>query len=210
MPAVSNPFGALDNIILPALLPCPPGSSLVAYSSTTQCANDNFTLKSNPAPNDVLTGGVYFISGTLTLKAQTSISGTGLLVLLPGASIDTKGGGTITITGNASLTTTQLPSVFQNYASSTCGQSCLLDNLVIYDQSKVGISMGGKSNLNFSGNIYAPGAAVTFQGTPSVSGCGELIAASIAFSGDSGFDNRMCSSTFHQPTPSSQYVALVQ
>ena len=47
-----------------------------------------------------LTAGVYFISGTLTLKGGSSITGTGVtFILLPGATIDTKGGGTLTTHG---------------------------------------------------------------------------------------------------------------
>ena len=150
---------------------------------------------------DAIYSGVYFISGTLSLKGQSQIKGTGLLILLPGASIDTKGGGSISLAPNASVTNAMLPTALQPDAS-------LLANMVIYDRDGSAISMGGNSNLNFTGNIYAPTAAVSFQGNPTVNACGELIAASIQFSGNATFDNSGCSSAT-KITPQ-QYVALVQ
>ena len=211
-PQATNPFSALDSATLPTLSNCPK-NVLTAYSAANACTNNGDKFTGNG--NTPLSGGVYFISGTLTLTGGYTITGTALFILLPGASIDTKGGGTITITANASLTKSQLPPALQQYASDytpscTLTTTCLLNNMAIYDQDGTAITMGGNSNLNFSGNIYAPKAAVTFQGNPTVSACGELIAASIAFNGNATFDNSHCAANFKATTSISQYVALVQ
>ena len=209
MPPVTDPFSALDGDTLPTLPNCPSSNLLYAYSATYSangvtpptgpCTNNNFGLTGQNA--DALSGGVYFISGTLSLKGGASITGTGLFILLSGASIDTKGGGTISITGNASVATSQVPMALQRDVN-------LLANMAIYDKDGSAISLGGNSSLTFNGNIYAPNAAVTFQGNPTVNACGELIAASIAFNGNATFDNTGCSAATKIATQ--QYVQLVQ
>ncbi|MHC2258075.1 Flp pilus assembly protein TadG [Bradyrhizobium embrapense] len=204
MPPVTNPFSALDSVTLPTLADCSNSSSLTAYSATTPCKNNNVSLTGNGALN--LTGGVYFISGTLTLKGNSSISGTALFILLPGASFSMKGTGTITISGNASVTSSQVPSALQPYLS-------LLSYMAIYDQSNVAVQFGGNSNINLSGTMYAPNASVTFQGNPTIdlgggNGCGELVAASIAFNGNATFNDTGCPTNTVPSTP--QYVQLVQ
>ena len=206
MPPVTNPFSALDSVTLPTLANCSSSSSLTAYAAATPCKNNNVSLTGNTTIN--LTGGVYFISGTLTLKGNTSITGTALFILLPGASFSMKGTGTITITGNASVTSSQVPSALQS--PTILG---LLSYMAIYDQSSVAVQFGGNSNINLSGTMYAPNASVTFQGNPTIDlgggkGCGELIAASIAFNGSANFNSTGCPANNVPSTP--QYVQLVQ
>ena len=207
MPPITNPFSALDGVTLPMLPNCT-GSGLVAYSAATPCTNNGFTLKGNSNPV-VLTGGVYFISGTLSMNGQTSISGTALFILLPGASFLLKGGASISITANPTsgpnvLTNAMLPTALQPDIG-------LLANMAMYDRetaANASLSLGGNSSLTFNGNIYAPDVAMTFQGNPTVNACGELIAKSLAFNGNATFDNSNCSSaTKFIPQ---QYVALVQ
>ncbi len=84
--------------------------------------------------------------------------------------------------------------------------------MAIYDASATAVQFGGTSNINVTGNIYAPTAAVTFQGNPTISlangkSCGELIAASIKFAGNATFDDSGCTKA---EIPGSQYVSLVQ
>jgi hypothetical protein len=86
--------------------------------------------------------------------------------------------------------------------------------MAIYDASAAGVQFGGNSNINMTGNIYAPTAAVTFQGNPTltlsgVNSCGELIAASIAFNGNATF-NDAGTGCGASETPNAQYVSLVQ
>jgi Flp pilus assembly protein TadG len=214
-PPIANPFSALDgalatlcgaNPTLPTRcgLPKCTGSGLVAYTAATPCTNDGAKTKGNTAVT--LAAGVYFISGTLTLTGGSSITGTGVtFILLPGATIDTKGGGTLTLTGpTAAPSTSSLPAALQS-------QAALFQYMAIYDGSATAVTFGGNSNINLTGNIYAPTAAVTFQGNPTINvngnGCGELIAASIAFNGNATFDSTGCSTA--TKLSSSQYVQLV-
>lgn len=218
MPPVSNPFSALDgaltalcgaNPTLPATcgLPnCPNTGLLVPYTPTNKCTNKNFSITGNKT--DPLTPGVYFISGTLRMTGTTVISGTGVtFILLPGATIDTKGGGTLTLTGPTTVpSTSSLPVPLQPYAG-------LFQYMAMYDASATAVTFGGNSNINLTGNIYAPTAAVTFQGNPTINlgggnGCGELIAASIAFNGNATFNSDGCS-TATKPSIT-RYVRLVQ
>jgi hypothetical protein len=204
MPPVTDPFSALDSVTMPTLTKCSDSSSLTAYSASNACKNNNVILTGNTTIT--LAGGVYFISGTLTLKGTTAINGTALFILLPGASFTMKGTGTINVTGNASLTNAQLPTALQPDAS-------LLADMAFWDLDSSAIQIGGNTQITFAGNMYAPNAAVTFQGNPVINlsggkGCGELIAASIAFNGNATFDDSGCpAGTTITPQ---QYVALVQ
>jgi hypothetical protein len=83
----------------------------------------------------------------------------------------------------------------------------------MYDASATAVTFGGNSNINLTGNIYAPNADVTFQGNPTIAvggagGCGQLIAKSVAFNGNATFDTTGCPS--QTKLPKSQYVQLVQ
>ena len=69
--------------------------------------------------------------------------------------------------------------------------------MAIYDASNATVQFGGTSNINITGNIYAPTAAVTFQGNPTLNlgnghNCGELVAASIKWAGNATFDDSGC------------------
>jgi Flp pilus assembly protein TadG len=209
-PPVTNPFSALDSTTMPTLSNCK-GSGLTPYSAATPCTNNNVKLSGN---GNTPVNGVYFISGTLTLTGTVSIQGTALFILLPGASIDTKGGGTINITGIPDVTSSQVPAAFQPYAEPSCQTtsppSCLFNNMAIYDQSNVPVSIGGTSNINFDGSMYLPNEAVTLQGNPTLdnSNCEELIAGSIAFNGNPTFNVSGCSK--YTPQPISQAVWLMQ
>ena len=129
---VTNPFSGLDGDLTTlcganptnypdarcGLSTCPTASGLlVPYTATNKCTNDGFTLKGNTP--DPLAAGVYFISGVLTLKGGSSITGTGVtFILLPGATIDTKGGGTLTLTAPTTAPgTSSLPTAVQSDAS---------------------------------------------------------------------------------------------
>jgi hypothetical protein len=230
-PPATNPFSNLDSDIntlcganpttpatcgLSTTGACKPGSTPVAYTAATPCANQ-VTTKGNTAVT--LAPGVYFISGTLTLKGGSSITGTGVtLILLPGANIDTSGGGTLTITAPTSApSAASLPAALQPDAA-------LFQYMALYDApctnnsstctTANNVKFGGNSNINITGNMYLPTAAVTFQGNPTLTlsganSCGELIAASLAFNGNATFNDAGtgCGVT---RTPTAQYVALVQ
>lgn len=223
----ANPFSALDgalttlcgaNPTLPAKcgLPVCPGSDLVAYvagSASTACTNNNTQTKGNANVSLAAGVSVYFISGTLTLKGGSIVSCTNpctgvTFILLPGASIDMKGGAMLTLKGPATApNASSLPAALQSSAA-------LFQYMSMYDASATAVTFGGNSNINLTGNIYAPNASVTFQGNPTIAvggtggACGQLIAASISFNGNATFDTTGCPS--QTKLPKSQYVQLVQ
>lgn len=201
MPPVTNPFSPLDAVTLPTLSNCsiakdaPPK----AYSAATPCKNNNYSL--GGMTDLTLPGGVYFISGTFELKGNASILGPALFIMLPGSSFSMKGSGTVNIQANPTLTAAQLPTVLQPYVN-------LLAKMSLYDQSSSALTIGGSSQVTFNSIMYAPHAAVTYQGNPVVGGCGELIAASISFNGNATFDSSGCPASTKPSSP--QYVKLVQ
>ncbi|MCK1315373.1 MULTISPECIES: pilus assembly protein TadG-related protein [unclassified Bradyrhizobium] len=224
MPApITNPFTALDGVLtslcganpsLPAkcgLPSCDTKSGLVAYNAAapaTRCTNDGYKTKGNTPPQTLPAGGVYFISGTLTMTSQSQIDGPGVtFILLPGAKFDMKGGAFLNIAGPASApSASSLPAALQPYAS-------LFQYMSIYYASAEPAQFGGNSNINLTGNIYAPKAAVIFQGNPTIAvggagGCGQLIAKSVEFNGNATFDTTGCPS--QTKLPKSQFVQLVQ
>jgi hypothetical protein len=85
--------------------------------------------------------------------------------------------------------------------------------MALYDASSSAAQFGGTSNINLTGNIYAPTAAVTFQGNPTLNlggnSCGELIAASVAFNGNATL-NDAGTGCGASETPQAQFVTLAQ
>ncbi|NEV00847.1 pilus assembly protein TadG-related protein [Bradyrhizobium uaiense] len=223
---VQNPYTALDGALTtlcganPSLptrcgLPVCTGSGLVAYTAATPCTNDKLHITSNGAIS--LNGAtstctpttafcVYFISGTLKITGTPTISGTATFILLPGATIDNTGNAVITIAG-PSTAPSSLPSALQSSAS-------LFQYMSMYDASATAVKFGGNTNINLTGTIYAPTAAVTFQGNPTINmgngtSCGQLIAKSVAFNGNATLDSSGCPTQVQVKGPP-QYVQLVQ
>jgi hypothetical protein len=150
MPApITNPFSALDgalttlcgaNPTLPAKCGLPSCNTKknndqpVPFTAATPCTNDGFKTTGNTAVPLAAGVSVYFISGTLTLTGGSSINCTNpctgvTFILLPGASIDTKGGGTLTLQGPPTApSTSSLPAALQSYAS-------LFQYMSMYDAS---------------------------------------------------------------------------
>ncbi|MGL3214928.1 DUF7305 domain-containing protein [Bradyrhizobium sp. BR 1433] len=114
----------------------------------------------------------------------------------------------ITIAGpSAAPSASSLPAALQSSAS-------LFQYMSMYDASAAAVQFGGNSNINLTGTIYAPNAAVTFQGNPTISmgngtSCGQLIAASVAFNGNATLDSSGCPTQVQVKSPP-QYVQLVQ
>jgi hypothetical protein len=235
MPApLPDPFSALDgalttmcgaNPALPATcgLPDCGGSTLVAYTAANPCTNGasgnnkGLHITSNSTENLC---GVYFIANTLKITGNPLIQNsstctTGVtFILLPGATIDNSGNATITIKGPTTApSASSLPAALQPDAA-------LFLDMVFYAAPSCSatsspcqnFTFGGNTQITLNGNIYAPTAAVTFQGNPTITvsgstGCGQLVAASIAFNGNATFNNNGCSSPTKLSRP--QYVQLV-
>lgn len=224
MPApVVNPFSALDgalttlcgaNPTLPAkcgLTACSPGNTLWAYTAAKPCTNDGVNIAGN---TPISLSGIYFISGTLKITGTPVISGTAIFILLPGATIDNKGNAAITITGPTTApSAASLPAALQSAASSFQYMALYAAPCASCSASVKSMTFGGNTNITLRGNIYAPTANVTFQGDPTVTvgggggGCGQLIAASVAFNGNATFNNSSCGTT---KLPTSQYARLWQ
>ena len=181
---VTNPFSALDGALttmcganpsLPATCglqtsgPCN-ATVLVAYTTTNPCTNNNLHITSNSTEN---LNGVYFISGILKITGTPTIQGTATFILLPGATINNQGNATITITAPTAPSTSSLPAALQPDAG-------LFQDMAIYAAPVSAVAhdnftFGGNTNINLKGNIYAPTAAVTFQGNPTINlGGGKL------------------------------------
>ena len=223
---VQNPYTALDGALTtlcganPSLptrcgLPVCAGSGLVAYTAATPCTNDSLHITSNGAISLNGAGStctpttsfcVYFISGTLKITGTPTISGTATFILLPGATINNQGNAVITIAG-PSTAPSSLPAALQASAS-------LFQYMSMYDASAAPVQFGGNTNINLTGTIYAPSAAVTFQGNPTINmgngtTCGQLIAASVAFNGNATLNSSGCPTQVQVKSPP-QYVQLVQ
>jgi len=221
-PIVPDPFAALDKAIrIPSNLTVTPGggpgtissncASLTAYNDSaaaTRCVNNTVTIGSDtPLP----TAGVYFFSGTLTVKKILSGSNV-VLVLLPGAHLVMQGSGQISVTSplvcGAGVVspcinpTTQLPARLRSVAS-------LLSRMSLYIANDPTPNTGGNPWIKADGTIYAPNSDLTFQGTPAVTSlpgtCFQVIAATIHINGSPNLDNTACPNK-----PQLQYVALVQ
>ncbi|MGY3343743.1 Flp pilus assembly protein TadG [Bradyrhizobium sp. USDA 4472] len=230
-----NPFSALDGVLTTLCganptLPATCGlqttgacnsSTLVAYTATNPCTNNNTHITSNGSEN-LGPGGntgcpasasscVYFISGTLKITGTPTISGTATFILLPGATINNQGNAVINITGPTTTSSLALPAALQSQATLFQGMAMYVAP-VTPATSAPPMTFGGNTNINLMGNIYAPTAAVTFQGNPTMSfsgqNCGQLIAASVSFNGNATFDTTGCPS--QTKLPKSQYVQLVQ
>jgi hypothetical protein len=239
MPApIPDPFSALDGALTTmcganpttpttcGLPVCNNGNGanamFVAYTTATPCTNDSLKISSNGAET-LGPGGntgcpatasscVYFISGTLKITGTPTISGTATFILLPGATIDNQGNAAITITGPTSTSSIPLPAALNNSTD-----TALLQDMAFFaapcSSCSQAFKFGGNTNITLNGNIYAPTAALTFQGNPTITvsgstGCGQLVAASIAFNGNATFNNNGCSASTKLSVP--QYVRLVQ
>jgi Flp pilus assembly protein TadG len=210
MPPVTDPFVPLDTAMTSpsnlTLSKCK-GSALVPYTTGTPCANDTVNIN---AATTISTSGVYFFSGNLSFNGNGSLTTgpgvTATIILLPGASLSMVGGSSITITAQASVPTSELPSQLQSNAS-------LLSDMAIYDTESGTPKINGNPAITVDGVFYAPNMNLSFKGHPTinpvntVNNCSELIAASIELVGSPQFKDSGCSPSV---VPQSYYVSLVQ
>jgi hypothetical protein len=149
--------------------------------------------------------GTYFINGNVKINGTPTITGTATLVFF--------GTGTLTITGNPTIqltaeTTPTVPATLSSVQS-------LMTGLLIYDgepNSQQGVNISGNSSSYFNGTIYVPNADVTYGGNSSAqapsSGCYQVIAYGVQFSGNTKLDDSGCNSNTVRPQAST--VRLVQ
>jgi Flp pilus assembly protein TadG len=183
-----------------------PISSTPTTYSSGKCYNTSL-------PSGAL-NGVYFLSGNITISGSANISGTATLIFLPGSTLKINGNPTIDIAAPSSVSSTQVPSALSSVTS-------LMSGLLIYDPEGAswstagcgnsGVKLSGSSTSYFSGITYVPYCDVTFTGNNTASepssGCTELIAKGVTFTGSSYFDNSGCPASVQIK---SLIVALVQ
>ena len=163
------------------------GSALVAYTAATPCTNNGITIDRQYRRNLGCRGVLHIWYSDPQRRLLDHGYGV-TFILLPGATIDTKGGGTLTLTAP---TTAPVPRRFPRPFSLTPAYSRTWPFTM---PQRRPVQFGGNSNINLKGNIYAPTAAVTFQGNPTINlgggkSCGELIATSVAFNGNATLDD---------------------
>ena len=135
-----------------------------------------------------LSPGIYIIDaksgGSLTLSGGTSLTGTGVTIVLT----NTNGGSPadIKISGGASVT------LSAPTTGSTAGLALFQDRVACGSCSD---QITGGSTMNITGAIYFPSNSVTFTGGTSTGGaqCTQLIASTITFTGNANF-NSNCNS----------------
>ncbi|WLA68402.1 pilus assembly protein TadG-related protein [Bradyrhizobium diazoefficiens] len=160
----------------------------------------------NPSFPSSLSGTYYFM-GNVVLNGGAPISGTATLIFF--------GGGTLRITGNPQIQLTAMKSPAGPPTLSSATKSLMTDLLIYDDQaySKQGVNISGNSGSYFNGTVYVPNTPVTYGGNSSSSapttGCYQVIAYAVNFSGNTKLDNSKCKSD-SAATPNVQTVRLVQ
>jgi hypothetical protein len=177
----------------------PSNSSLQSYESCA-CYNTGNSLTIGPTLS-----GTYFINGNVKINGSPTITGTATLVFF--------GTGTLTITGTPTIqltaeTTPTVPVALSSVQS-------LMTGLLIYDgepNTHQGVNISGNSNSYFNGTVYVPNADVTYGGNSSASapasGCYQVIAYGVTFSGNTNLDDSNCNQNAVRPQAST--VRLVQ
>lgn len=149
--------------------------------------------------------GVYFLNqGDLTLNGNASIVGTGgVTIILTTSSNDYSTVGNITINGGATV----------NLVAPTSGATA---GIAIWQDGRAPDSgsdkLNGGSTMQVTGAIYLPSESTTYAGGQSSddSGCTQLIALNITFTGNSSLGNNCTGTGVTQITSSSSLAQLVQ
>lgn len=184
-----------------ASLAAPSTSGLTVQSSSQMALSGSTSKTLSPGIYDggitlsgsasvTLNPGVYYINGGgINMSGPSSISGNGVFIYNTGAgAINLSGTGAISLNPMNSGTYAGI-TIFQDRSSST------------------GATMSGGSNINNSGTMYFPNAALALSGSSGTSVIGaQVIAKSLAFSGTSGIKVNYGSSVASKPST----FALVQ
>ncbi|UGA45883.1 pilus assembly protein TadG-related protein [Bradyrhizobium quebecense] len=150
--------------------------------------------------------GTYYFTGNVKINGSPTITGTATLIFF--------GGGSLTITGNPTIKLTAMASPAGPLSATVLA---LMRKLLIYDDeaySNKGVNISGTSASYFDGTVYIPNAPVTYGGNSSgapSSGCYQVIAYAVSFTGSTTLDNSGCvGGTGSAAEPNVQTVRLVQ
>jgi hypothetical protein len=191
--------------------------TLPAYGSPKKCYYNASLFAANTT---YLLNGVYFFDGQINIGGndtiQNTTNGTATLIFLPATFLNP--GGSLRVTGNPTIQLTapnlsQLSSMQVPAALATSTIQKLMIDLLIYDPEAGNVKLVGDSSSYFNGTVYAPNADVTYGGNSSasapVSGCYQVIAKGVTFSGNTNLDESKCQSD-NAVQPNVFTVRLVQ
>jgi hypothetical protein len=145
--------------------------SAVSYSGSSNVTLNpgNYTgISVKGSTNITLNPGLYVVNGDVSFAGSTNITGNGVTIVSSGV-FDASGSSNVDITAptTASASNGAIPGVLFASSSSTASK------------------FTGSSAIPFSGLIYYPNGEMDFNGssTDGSSGCAEVIAASLKFTG---------------------------
>lgn len=184
-PNVPDPYAGVAR---PSFSGCNYNNKSLGHSSSTQYLSPGVYCNGLAMTNDaivVMNPGVYFIDrGSFQVGGAVRLTGTGVTIILTKSTSSNYA--TVSI-GNGATVTLSAPTT-----GATAG-------LVFFGDRNGPLSntsdFGGGASVNITGAIYFPTQTVTFtNGISNPSGCTQLIAGKIQFSGGAQFKNN-CAST---------------
>jgi predicted outer membrane repeat protein len=184
-PAVADPYAGVAR---PSFSGCNYNNKSLGHSASTQYLSPGVYCNGLAFTNDaivVMNPGVYFIDrGTFNVGGAVRLTGTGVTIVL------TKSTGsnyaTVTI-GNGANVTLSAPT-----SGATAGLVFFGDRNAPLSKTS---SFTGGATVSITGAIYLPTQTVTFSnGISNPSGCTQLIAGKIQFTGGANFKNN-CTNT---------------
>jgi hypothetical protein len=139
-----------------------------------------------------LAAGTYILDqGGLQVNGNATLTGTGVTIILTSCtgsnygSVTINGGATVTLTAPISGATAGIP-----------GVAVWVDKNAPLATSK----FNGGGNENITGSIYAPSQQMEFAGGASgTSGCTQLVALTVTFTGNSNIGNSCTNSGVSEP-----------
>jgi Flp pilus assembly protein TadG len=134
-----------------------------------------------------LPAGTYIINGNLTVNGNGTLNGTGVTIILTGTGSTTFNGGST-----------------ENLTAPTAGATVGIPGIAIWDANSTMTSQGdtfnGGTTENITGAIYAPHEQLNYAGGSSTtSGCTQLVALTVTFTGNANFGNSCTNSGVSEP-----------
>jgi Flp pilus assembly protein TadG len=182
------------------------GLTIPSYPGCTSKEVKNNTIKTPSANLYVYCGGISLNSGaTLNLAAGTyildqgglqvnggaTLKGTGVTIILTSSSGSNYGA--VTINGGATVTLT----------APTSGAAAGIPGVAVWVDKNAPMAtdkFNGGSTENITGAIYAPSGQMEYAGGASTStGCTQLVALTVTFTGNANFGNSCTNSGVSQP-----------
>jgi len=161
------------NVYIPdAVLPSPFGPAVMPASGTVGGTNYTYVLSSGDYQVPMVSlgnGQTVYVSGKVRIlvDGDTSVSGSGQIVIAPGASIEYYSRGNVNVSGNGIINGSGVPKDFTLVGLPTC------------------TTINYTGNAKFVGTMYAPSADLKIAGGGSTSGA--FVGKSVKIAGDGVF-----------------------